>query len=60
MRFLMAAAGELTAGDVQLAKASMGHIIAFNLEPSESVLALAKQNGELALALPPDWLLSAV
>lgn len=47
LRFLMATAGEITASDVQLAYASEGHIVGFNLEPSESVQAQAKQFGEL-------------
>ena len=46
LRFLMAAAGEITSSDVQLAYASEGRILGFKLEPSEAVQALAKQYGE--------------
>eukprot|EP00884_Botryococcus_braunii_P000727 jgi/Botrbrau1/10655/Bobra.53_2s0013.1 len=45
LRFLLAAPGEITASDVDLAYASAGVIIGFNTEPGDSVLALAKQRG---------------
>ena len=45
-RFLLAAASDITRSDVDLAFASDGIILGFNIEPSEAVLAAAKQYGE--------------
>ena len=45
LRFLMTAAGPINSGDVQLANASQGQIISFNLDPSEAVVAQAKRLG---------------
>ncbi|GIL67209.1 hypothetical protein Vafri_20631 [Volvox africanus] len=45
LRFLLAGAGEITASDVDLAAASGGLVLAFNLEPDEAVSAQAKRMG---------------
>lgn len=45
-RFLLAAASDITKSDVDLAFASDGIILGFNIEPSEAALAHAKQYGE--------------
>ena len=45
-RFLLAAASDITRSDVDLAFASDGIILGFNIEPSEAALAHAKQYGE--------------
>lgn len=45
-RFLLAAASDISASDVDLAFASGALILGFNIEPSESVQAAAKQYGE--------------
>ena len=45
-RFLLTAASDITRSDIDLAFASDGIIIGFNIEPSEAVLAAAKQYGE--------------
>ncbi|CAK0786401.1 hypothetical protein CVIRNUC_009614 [Coccomyxa viridis] len=44
-RFLLAAASDITKSDVDLAFASDGIILGFNIEPSEAALAHAKQYG---------------
>ncbi|EIE18948.1 initiation factor 2 [Coccomyxa subellipsoidea C-169] len=44
-RFLLAAASDISASDVDLAFASGALILGFNIEPSESVQAAAKQYG---------------
>lgn len=44
-RFLLTAASDITKSDVDLAFASGGIILGFNIEPSEAVLAAAKQYG---------------
>ena len=45
-RFLLTAASDITKSDIDLAFASGGIILGFNIEPSEAVLAAAKQYGE--------------
>ena len=45
LRFLLAAASDITASDVDLAFASEGIILGFNQEPNEAVQAAAKQLG---------------
>lgn len=45
-RFLLTAASDITKSDIDLAFASGGIIIGFNIDPSEAVLAAAKQYGE--------------
>ena len=45
LRFLLAAASDITASDVDLAFASEGIILGFNQEPSDAVQAHAKQLG---------------
>ena len=42
-RFLMAAANEINTSDVDLAYNSQAIILGFNVEPSEAVIAAAKQ-----------------
>ena len=51
-RFLLAAASDITTSDVDLAFASEAIILGFNQEPSEAVLAAAKQYGARACLLP--------
>ena len=48
LRFLLAAASDITASDVDLAFASEGIILGFNQEPSDAVQAHAKQLGAAA------------
>ncbi|GFR51954.1 hypothetical protein Agub_g14476 [Astrephomene gubernaculifera] len=45
LRFLLAAAGEISGSDVDLAAASGAMVLAFNLEPDDSVSAHAKRLG---------------
>lgn len=45
LRWLLTAPGEVTVSDVDLAAASGGLILAFNVNPSETVLAAAKRSG---------------
>lgn len=45
LRYLLCAAGEITPSDVDLAAASGGMVLGFNLEPEESVLSHAKRLG---------------
>ena len=53
LRFLMTAAGPINSGDVQLANASQGQIISFNMDPSEAIIAQAKRLGTFSLDSPP-------
>ena len=46
LRYLLSAAGDITTSDVDLAAASGGMVVGFNLNPDEGVLAHAKQLGE--------------
>ena len=48
-RFLLTAASDITRSDIDLAFASGGIILGFNIEPSEAVLAAAKQYGQCLL-----------
>jgi translation initiation factor IF-2 len=50
LRHLLCAAGDISASDIDLAAASGGMVVGFNLEPDEAVLAHAKRLGE-----PADW-----
>ncbi|CAG9464260.1 unnamed protein product [Pedinophyceae sp. YPF-701] len=43
LRYLLAGAGEVTESDIDLAAASQGLVVAFNVTPSESVTSRAKQ-----------------
>ena len=54
LRFLLAAAGPITNGDVQLANASQAQVISFNQEPSEAVLAQSKRCGRLLYPILPS------
>jgi translation initiation factor IF-2 len=45
LRYLLAAPGEVTASDVDLAAASGGVVLGFNVQPPEAVLAAAKRAG---------------
>jgi len=47
LRYLLCAAGDVSTGDVDLAAASGGLVLAFNLSPDEAVLAKAKSQGVL-------------
>lgn len=46
LRYLLCAAGDITTSDVDLAAASGGMIVGFNLNPDENVLSHAKNLGE--------------
>jgi translation initiation factor IF-2 len=45
LRYLLAAPGDITASDIDLALASGGMVLGFNVQPSEAVAAEAKKNG---------------
>lgn len=45
LRYLLSAAGDITTSDVDLAAASGGMVVGFNLSPDENVLAHAKHLG---------------
>ena len=47
LRYLLAAPNDITVSDVDLASASKGLVLGFNVDPSEAVLAAAKQQGML-------------
>jgi hypothetical protein len=49
LRHLLCAAGDITTSDVDLAAASGGMVVGFNLTPDENVLAHAKMSGEAAV-----------
>lgn len=60
LRYLLCAAGDITTSDVDLAAASGGMVVGFNLSPDEGVLSHAKRLGEGLLAAGVGcWLLSA-
>lgn len=44
LRYLLSAPGDITASDIDLAMASGGMILGFNVQPSEAVAAEAKKN----------------
>lgn len=46
LRYLLCAAGDISLSDVDLAAASGGMVLGFNLEPDEAVLSHAKRLGE--------------
>jgi translation initiation factor IF-2 len=46
LRYLLCAAGDITTSDVDLAAASSGMVVGFNLNPDEAVLSHAKRLGE--------------
>lgn len=46
LRYLLCAAGDITTSDVDLASASGGMVVGFNLNPDEAVLSHAKRLGE--------------
>ena len=56
LRYLLAAPNDITISDIDLAAASKGLVLGFNVEPSEAVLAAAKHQG----ALHASFELSAV
>ena len=45
LRYLLCAAGDITTSDVDLAAASGGMVVGFNLNPDENVLSHAKNLG---------------
>lgn len=45
LRYLLAAPNDITISDVDLAAASKGLVLGFNVDPSEAVLAAAKHQG---------------
>jgi hypothetical protein len=51
LRYLLAAAGDVTLSDVDLAAASGGMVVGFNLTPDEAVLAHAKRLGAFLCVL---------
>jgi translation initiation factor IF-2 len=55
LRYLLCAAGDITTSDVDLAAASSGMVVGFNLNPDEAVLSHAKRLGECVLLC--SWLL---
>jgi translation initiation factor IF-2 len=44
LRYLLSAPGDITASDIDLAVASGGTVLGFNVQPSEAVVAEAKKN----------------
>ncbi len=46
LRYLLAAPGDITMTDLDLATVSEGMIIGFNVTPSEAITAAAKNRGE--------------
>ena len=48
LRYLLAAANDITGSDVDLASASGAIVLGFNVEPAEAVIADAKNRGESA------------
>jgi translation initiation factor IF-2 len=48
LRYLLCAAGDITTSDVDLAAASGGMVVGFNLSPDENVLSHAKNLGKCA------------
>lgn len=44
-RYLLCAAGDITVSDIDLAAASSGMVVGFNLNPDEAVLSHAKRLG---------------
>ncbi len=46
LRYLLAAANDITSSDVDLAAASGAIVLGFNVEPAEAVVADAKNRGE--------------
>ncbi len=53
-RFLLAAANEINTSDIDLAYNSQAIVVGFNVEPSEAVVAAAKQK---RACFCPFWLL---
>jgi translation initiation factor IF-2 len=49
LRYLLCAAGDITTSDVDLAAASSGMVVGFNLNPDEAVLSHAKRLGKSVL-----------
>jgi hypothetical protein len=49
LRYLLCAAGDITTSDVDLAAASSGMVVGFNLNPDEAVLSHAKRLGECSM-----------
>ena len=47
LRYLLAAPGEISPSDIDLAFASQSLVLGFNVEPSEAVQTSAKRRGEL-------------
>lgn len=58
LRYLLAVPNDITVSDVDLAAASKGLILGFNVDPSEAVLAAAKHQG--SPACDTCWLECAV
>lgn len=54
LRYLLCAAGDITTSDVDLAAASGGMVVGFNLNPDENVLSHAKNLGEWCLCVCAD------
>ena len=57
LRYLLAVPNDITVSDVDLAAASKGLILGFNMEPSEVVQTAAKQKGVACIAVRPMHLL---
>lgn len=58
LRYLLAAPNDITISDVDLAAASKGLVLGFNVEPSEAVLAAAKHQGAPTCLISPVCTLS--
>ena len=54
LRYLLAAANDITSSDVDLAAASGAIVLGFNVEPAEAVLADAKNRGARRTSRPPN------
>ncbi len=52
LRYLLAAANDITSSDVDLAAASGAIVLGFNVEPAEAVVADAKNRGETCYSVP--------
>ena len=52
LRYLLAAANDITSSDVDLAAASGAIVLGFNVEPGEAVIADAKNRGRIRQTRP--------
>lgn len=59
LRYLMATPNDITVSDIDLAAASKGLVLGFNVEPSETVLAAAKHQGQSRIHYPCEAIMGA-